>query len=144
MKFFLSLIQKITMIIDNNFLDSLCEQAKNNPRLRINHDLRNSDKDLSQRMLNALHPGTMLPIHRHPSTSETMIVIKGSVTQKFYDEDGKLTESYILKAGSNYAMVHIPAGMWHNLECLEEGTVIFEAKDGAYQPVKEEDIKNNI
>ena len=129
------------MLLNKLFLDSLCEKAKKNFRLRINFDLRNSDQDQSQRMLNALHPGTILPIHRHPSTSETIIVIQGSVTQKFYDEDGKLTKSYILKAGSNHVIVHIPAGMWHNLDCLEEDTVIFEAKDGAYQPLKEEDIK---
>lgn len=129
------------MVIDKVFLDSLCEQAQNNPRLRINYDLRNSENDQSQRMLNALQPGTILPIHRHPSTSETMIVVQGSVEQKFYDENGKLTESFILKAGSSHAMVHIPAGMWHNLICLEKDTVIFEAKDGAYQPVNIEDIK---
>lgn len=129
------------MVIDKVFLDSLCEQAQNNPRLRINYDLRNSENDQSQRMLNALQPGTILPIHRHPSTSETMIVVQGSVEQKFYGEDGKLTESFILKAGSSHVMVHIPAGMWHNLICLEKGTVIFEAKGGAYQPVNIEDIK---
>jgi len=129
------------MIIDTKFLDSLCTQAKNNPRLRLNYDLRNSEQDQSQRMLNALHPGTKLPIHRHPFTSETMIVIRGSVMQKFYDEEGNLINSDVLEAGSSHVMVHIPAGMWHNLDCLEEGTVIFEAKDGAYQPLKEEDIK---
>lgn len=122
------------------FLDFLSEQAKNNPRLRINYDLRNSESDQSQRILNALCPGTIIPIHRHPDTTETMIVIRGSVCQKYYDDSGNLTHTFILKAGSEHAIINIPAGMWHSLDCIEEGTIIFEAKDGAFQPIKEKDL----
>lgn len=129
------------MKIDKAFLDSLSEQAQANPRLRVNYDLRNSEQDQSQRMLNALHPGTVLPVHRHPDTSETMIVVRGSVREKYYNEAGEVTEVFVLKAGTDHSILHIPAGMWHHLECLEAGTVIFEAKDGAYLPVCEENIK---
>lgn len=128
------------MIFNKQFLDALCKQAKVNPRLRINYDLRNSEQDKSQRMLNALHPGTVLPVHRHPDTSETMIVVRGSVREKYYNEAGEVTEVFVLKAGTDQSILHIPAGMWHHLECLEAGTVIFEAKDGAYRPICEEDI----
>lgn len=129
------------MIFNKHFLDTLSEQAKTSPRLRINYDLRNSEQDQSQRMLNALHPGTQLPIHRHPDTSETIIVIRGSVCEKYFNDEGEIIDIFTLKAGSEEVMLHIPAGTWHTLECLEAGTIIFEAKDGAYHPVNKEDIK---
>ena len=128
------------MLFDKEFLDQLSKAASQNPRLRTNFDLRNSDKDYSQRMFNALHPGTILPIHRHPSTAETLIMVRGSVCQKFYNDQGEVTDTFTLKAGSDCAALQIPARQWHSLECLEEGTVIFEAKDGAYIPVSPEDI----
>lgn len=126
------------MLFDQEFLNTLCEQAKENPRLRLNYDLRNSASDTSQRMLNALCPGTIVPIHRHRETTEVMMVVRGSVREHFYDSDGNLVESFLLKAGKD-CLIKIPAGQFHNLECLEEGTVIFEAKDGAYKPLAEED-----
>ena len=129
------------MIFNQEFLDILCEQAKENPRLRINYDLRNSVADTSQRMLNALCPGTKVPIHRHPDTTEVMMVVRGSVREYFYDTEGMLTDTFILQAGGD-CLISIPAGQFHSLECLEEGTVIFEAKDGAYAPLKEEDLKS--
>lgn len=127
------------MLFNQEFLNTLCEQAKENPRLRVNYDLRNSASDTSQRMLNALFPGTIVPIHRHPDTSEIMMVVRGSVREHFYDSEGNLMESFFLKAGED-CLIKIPAGQFHNLECLEEGTVIFEAKDGAYAPTSPEDI----
>ena len=91
-------------------------------------------------MLNALEPRTIMPIHRHRNSSETMIVIKGSLKEYFYDEQGKVTGEWVCTPNSDCIGINIPAGQWHNLECLESGTVIFEAKDGAWAPLEEIDI----
>ena len=128
------------MLLNKDLLDQLSKSASENPRLRASFDLRNTDKDNSQRMLNALQPGTILPIHRHPFTAETLIVVRGSVCQKFYNNKGEVTDTFVLKAGGECSALQIPAGQFHSLECLEENTVIFEAKDGAYMPVSAEDI----
>ena len=122
------------IILDKIILDELSKKASENPRLRTSFDLRNTDKDNSQRMLNALQPGTILPIHRHPFTAETLIMVRGSVCQKFYNEKGVVTDTFILKAGGDCSAIQIPAGQFHSLECLEADTVIFEAKDGAFVP----------
>jgi len=108
--------------------------------LRKNYDLRNSEADNSQRMLNALEPGTVLPIHRHRDSSEIVTVVRGAIREYFYDENGKEIESITLRFGEGIPMLVVPKGMWHNLECLESGTIIYESKDGAYEPLKEEDI----
>ena len=126
------------MKITKQILDSLTEQAKASPRLRMNYDLRNSAEDKSQRMLNALEPGTVMPIHRHRSTSETVVCIRGHFEEYFYDEEGNLTETIDMVPGGT--VLNIEAGQWHNLKCLESGTVLLEVKDGAYEPIKEEDI----
>ena len=130
------------MIIDSSILDTLSEQARVNPRLRQSYDLRNSVEDRSQRMLNALEPGTIMPIHRHRNSSETMIVIKGSLKEYFYDEQGNVTGEWICAPNSDCIGINIPAGQWHNLECLESGTVLFESKDGAWEPLGDEDVLN--
>ena len=128
------------MIINQELLDLLSKSASENPRLRASFDLRNTDRDNSQRMLNALQPGTILPIHRHPFTAETLIMVRGSVCQKFYNNKGEVTDTFVLKAGGECSALQIPAGQFHSLECLEADTVIFEAKDGPYMPVSAEDI----
>lgn len=79
------------MIIDKQLFDSLSAQAKVNPRLRQNYDLRNSENDNSQRMLNALEPGTVMPIHRHRNSSETVVIVRGSLIERFYDVEGNIT-----------------------------------------------------
>ena len=122
------------MIINQNLLDDLSAQAKANPRLRQNYDLRNSENDLSQRMLNAIEPGTVMPIHRHPHTSTTVIIIRGRMRQNFYDDNGVLTESVILDSEGDIRAVQIEQGRWHNLESLQSGTIPFEAKDDAWEP----------
>ena len=130
------------MLIDKKLLDELCAQAKASPRLRMNYDLRTSSADGSQRMLNALEMGTVIPIHRHPDTAETVIMLRGSVKEMFYDiTDGTAvkTAEFILKAGSDACALQIPKGQWHTLECLEPGSVLFEAKDGAFVPRNEND-----
>lgn len=128
------------MVIDKELLDELTRQAKQNPRLRQAYDLRNSIDDKSQRMLNALEPGTVLPIHRHRTTSEVTSVIRGRVRHNMYDEKGNLTETFIASTDGFPNFYVTPMGMWHNTECLESGTVIFEAKDGAYAPLNAEDM----
>lgn len=129
------------MLIDSELLDNLTMEARRSPRLRMNHDLRNSPDDLSQRMLNAMEPGTEVPVHRHTKSSETVVVIRGSIRQNFYDEDGNVTESVVYKAGAPVSICVVPLGAWHNSESLESGTIIFEAKDGAYEPLSEDDIR---
>lgn len=122
------------MIINQELLDQVTAKAKKNPRLRQNYDLRNSENDNSQRMLNAIEPGTIMPIHRHPNTSTTVIIIRGKMSQNFYDDNGTLTESVVLDAAGLTRAVQIEQGRWHNLESLESGTILFEAKDGAWEP----------
>jgi len=126
------------MKITKEILDNLTEQAKSSPRLRMNYDLRNSAEDQSQRMLNALEPGTVLPIHRHRNTSETVVCIRGHFAEYFYDEKGNLTETIDMVPGG--IVLNIEAGQWHSLKCFESGTVLLEVKDGAYEPIREEDI----
>lgn len=126
------------MIIDQSLLDSLTAQAKASPRLRMNMDLRNSSEDKSQRMLNAIEPGTIMPIHRHRSSSETCICLRGHFEENFYDENGNLTETIDMVPGG--VVLNIEVGQWHNLKSLESGTVLFEAKDGPYTPLTNKDL----
>ena len=126
------------MLVDQTVLDALTARAKESPRLRMNLDLRNSPADGSQRMLNAIEPGTVLPIHRHPTTSETVVCLRGHFQEYFYDADGRLTETIDMRPGGN--LLNIPVGQWHNLVSFESGTVLLEVKDGPYEPIGPEDI----
>lgn len=162
------------MIINKQLLDSLTAQAKANPRLRQAYDLRTTPADQSQRILNAVEPGTVLPIHRHRGSTETIVVLRGKVVQHYYDDNGNKTASFVLtpyptetSETSELAVrpvatdresrrdakhkpsetletcacaMSVPVGQWHALESLESGSVIFEAKDGAYEPLSEDDI----
>ena len=142
------------MKIDNRLLDELTAQAQASPRLRMNLDLRDSVEDDSQRMLNALEPGTVLPIHRHRTTSETVVILRGRAVQYLYDDAGNETGQVLLAAGAGDPHVasllglpegavpgmQVEKGQWHRLESLESGTVIVEMKNGAYEPVQECDI----
>lgn len=128
------------MKLDKRLFDSLTAEAKASLRLRMNYDMRNSANDQSQRMLNAIEPGTELPIHRHRNTSETCIVLRGAAQEEFYDDDGNITEWVVMEPETACCGVNIPAGQWHRIVSLEPGTVIFEAKDGAYSPVSPEDV----
>ena len=128
------------MKIDNALLDNLTAQAQASPRLRMNMDLRDSAEDQSQRMLNALEPGTVLPIHRHRLTSETVAILRGRAVQWLYDADDNVTEKVLLEVGGAIPAMSVEKGQWHRLECLESGTVILEMKDGAYEPICPADI----
>lgn len=128
------------MKITQELLDDLTAQAKASPRLRMNRDLRNSASDGSQRMLNAIEPGSPLPIHRHRHSSETVVCLRGHLRELFYDEDGRLADSIDLMPNGPIVALNIPLGQWHTVEVLESGTVILECKDGAYEPLAPEDI----
>ena len=128
------------MVLDTNLLDALTAQAKASPRLRMNFDLRNSPNDQSQRMLNALEPGTVMPIHRHRHSSETVVVLRGKVKWVYYNDQKEVTDTFIVAPGSDLVGLSVPMGQWHSLECLETGTVIFESKDGAFEPMRPEDV----
>ena len=130
------------MIIDQHILDNLTAQAKASPRLRMNMDLRNSPEDQSQRMLNAIEPGTIMPIHRHLHSSETVVCLRGHFEEYFYDNDGNLIETLDMRPGG--LVINIPLGQWHSLKSLETGTVLLEAKDGAYRPLAEEEFWKDI
>ena len=143
------------MLVDKKLMDSLSAQAKENPRLRQAFDLRTTPTDSSQPILNAVEPSTILPIHRHRGSTETIIVLRGKVVQHYYNDAGEKTASFELAPYPHETSealkqsetpetcacaMSVPVGQWHALESLEEGSVIFECKDGAYQPLSAEDV----
>lgn len=129
------------MNITQTLLDALTDQAKASPRLRMNYDLRNSADDHSQRMLNAIEPGSEVPIHRHRGSSETVVCLRGRIVEEYYDELERIcTERIELTPNGTIVALNIPIGQWHTVKALESGTVIMEVKDGAYEPLGPEDI----
>ena len=127
--------------ITQGLLDSLTEQAKASPRLRMNLDLRNSAEDGSQRMLNAIEPGSPLPIHRHRHTSETVVCLRGRLVWEYYDDLERIcTETIELTPNGQTVALNIPAGQWHTVRALEPGSVILEMKDGKYEAIGPEDM----
>jgi len=126
--------------IDEKLLNKISNEAGLNPRLRMNHNLHASLDDKVQRLLNAMEPGTMLPIHRHKDTDETYIILRGKLDVKVYSEQKECIASYRLDPAEGKFGIHIPANSWHNVEILGKGTVIFEVKEGPYLPLNEEDI----
>ena len=128
------------MLLDTTLLDQLSAQAKASPRLRMNFDLRNTPEDQSQRMLNAIEPGTVMPIHRHRHSSETVVVLRGKVKWIYYNDKGEITNTFIVVPDSDLIGLSVPMGQWHSLESLESGTVILSTKDGPWEALREEDI----
>lgn len=132
------------MIIDKKLLDELSQKAVLSERLRMNFDLRDSSEDDSMRMLNAIEPGTVIPVHRHTMTSEDVVVLKGRAEEILYDDEGNVTERWIMTPGGIEAYsvpaVHVPKGQYHTCRSLESGTVIYEAKNTKYDPLTTEDI----
>ena len=139
------------MEINKELLETLLVEAKENPRLRQNFDLRTSSADTSQRMLNALQPQTEVPIHRHEKTSETVICLVGKLEEIIYEEVNeyvhettsccddvirqksfKEVSRQILSPADGKFGIQIPAGAWHTINIIEP-SVIFEATDGAYR-----------
>ena len=146
----------MNMIIDKKILDELTERAKKSPRLRMNYDLRTSPDVQSQRMLNALEPGTVLPIHMHKETSETVVCVRGHFEEYLYTENdnanvnvnanlnpnpnGRLVLTEVVDMVPGGVVLNIPVGQWHSLKCLESGTVLLEAKDGAFRPLDDDEV----
>lgn len=129
------------MKIDQVLLDRLTEQAKALPRLRMNYDLRDSADDKSQRMLNAIEPGSPMPIHRHQKTSETVVCLRGRLVWEFYDELERIcTETIELSPNGPVVALNVPQGQWHTVKALESGSVILECKDGPYEPQSDVDV----
>ena len=127
--------------ITQGLLDSLTAKAKVSPRLRMNLDLRDSDSDGSQRMLNAIEPESVVPIHRHQKSSETVVCLRGRVVEEYYDElERTCTEAIELSPNGPVVALNIPAGQWHTLRALESGTVILEMKNGKYEAIQDCDI----
>lgn len=128
------------MVVDKKTLDELTEQAKTSPRLRMAKDLRNSPEDLSQRMLNALEPGTVMPIHRHHQSSETVVIVRGKIRWIFFDDEGRETERVVLDADGDLRMLIVEKERWHTLESLISGSVLFGSKEGPYHPLEDDEI----
>ena len=121
-------------IIDKNLLDEVSAQAKASPRLRMNYNFHQSLDEKCHRMLNAVEPGTDIPIHRHPYKDESFVILRGKVRSTTYNDDGSVIDSVVLSQEDGIYGVDIPKGVWHKLESLEPGSVIFECKSGPYAP----------
>lgn len=126
--------------INEQLLNEVTEKAVLTARLRMNHNLHASLDDKVQRLLNAMEPGTILPVHRHKDTDETYIILRGKLDVKVYNERKELTDTIRLDPTEGKYGIHIPANSWHNVEVLEKGTVIFEVKEGPYLPLEADDI----
>ena len=124
------------MIIDTNVLDDLTRRAQDSPRLRMNYNFHQSLDELCHRMLNAVEPGTDIPIHRHPTKDESFVILRGKVRSTTYNDDGSIIESVVLCQEDGVYGVNIPKGVWHKLESLEAGSVIFECKEGRLWSMK--------
>ena len=130
------------MTIDKKLINELYDKAVVNPRLRINYDLRNSELDMSQRMLNAMLPGTVVPVHRHPRSNESVVLLCGKVVEVTYDDGGNELERVSMDASAGIFGCVVPAGAWHTVEVLEP-SVIMEVKDGRYGEDGSESFFNN-
>lgn len=130
------------MVIAKEILNELTAKAKESPRLRMAMDLRNCSEDSSQRMLNAMEPGTVMPVHRHHGSSETVVILRGRVRWIFYDENGVETESVVLDADGDVRCINVERDRWHSLECMASGTILMECKVKAYRPLEEDEIMN--
>lgn len=127
------------MVIDQKILDELTAKAKASPRLRMAYDLRTTPEENSQRMLNAIEPGTEIPIHRHPTKDETFVILKGKVKVATYNNKGELQDYAILCQENGLYGVNIPKNVWHTLKALES-SMLFECKGGPFVPHEEEGI----
>ena len=120
------------MVIDKQFLDSVSEQAKTSPRLRMNHNFHQSLEDKCHRFLNSVEPGTEVPIHKHPTKDETFVLLRGRVRVTTHKDDGSIIEDVVLCADEGRYGVNIPKGVWHTIEAMEPDSVIFECKEGPF------------
>ena len=121
-------------VIDNSLIDSVVAQAKESPRLRMNYNFHESLDDKCHRLLNALEPGTVVPVHRHPTKDESFVILRGKIRVNTYNDAGEVTESVVLSPADGKYGVDIAKNVWHGVECLESGSVIFEVKEGPFVP----------
>lgn len=128
------------MLLSKCILDQLTEQAKSSPRLRMNYNLHESPNDSVQRMLNAIEPESVIPIARHQDVNETLILLRGKLRVRIFNDKGAVIEEYVLDASGEFFGYHIPKGVWHSVKSLESGTVMFETREGPYIPLSEDDI----
>lgn len=122
------------VIIDQNLLDKVSSKAKVSSRLRMNYNFHQSLDDNCHRFLNAVEPGTVVPIHRHPTKDESFVLLRGRVRVTTHNDDGSIKESVVLSPGEGRYGVDIPKGVWHKVESLESGSVFFECKEGPFVP----------
>ena len=127
-------------IIDANLLNNVSAEAKLSPLLRMNYNFHQSLDDKRHRFLNAVEPGTKVEIHRHPTKDESFVLLRGRVRVNTYNDDGILIESVVLCPEEGLYGVDIPKNIWHNVECLESGSVFFECKEGPFVPHEEEAV----
>ena len=126
------------MVIDNKILDNLTAQAKASPRLRMNLNFHQSLDEKCHRFLNAVEPGANIPIHRHPEKEESFVVLRGRIRVITYNDDGTIIENMVLNPSEGRYGVNVGKNVWHTVEALEPGSVIFECKEGPYVPHEEE------
>lgn len=127
-------------VIDLTLLDKVSSEAKESPRLRMNHNFHQSLDDKCHRFLNAVEPGTKVPIHRHPTKDESFVILRGKVRSTTYNDDGSIIDSVVLSQEDGVYGIDIPKGIWHKLESLEPNSVIFECKEGPFVPHEEDGI----
>ena len=128
------------MIIDMSLLDKVTAQAKESPRLRMNYNFHQSLEEKFHRFLNAVEPGTVVPIHKHPTKDESFVILRGKVRVTTHNDDGSIIEDVVLSQESGNYGVDIPKNVWHKVESLESGSVIFECKEGPFVPHEEEGV----
>ena len=128
------------MVIDKKLLDEVSEQAKSSPRLRMNFNFHLGLDEKCHRFLNAVEPGTEVPIHRHPTKDETFVILRGKVRVTTHRDDGSIIEDVVLSAEEGRYGVNIPKGVWHTIETMEPNSVIFECKEGPFVPHEEDGI----
>lgn len=124
------------MYVDDELIGQVAKEAQKSPRLRMHYDFRDSEEEGAQRMMNVMEVGTVLTIHRHLNSSETVILLRGHIIERFYDDNGSITAEYDLCPREGRYGVQVPKGVWHNFEVLEP-SALFEAKDGRYFPLGE-------
>lgn len=127
-------------VVDKSLLDKVSSEAKESPRLRMNYNFHQSLEDKCHRFLNAVEPGTDVPIHKHPTKDESFVILRGRVRVSTYDDDGTVIESFVLCPEEEKYGVDIPKNVWHNLEPMEPNSVIFECKEGPFVPHEVEGV----
>lgn len=128
------------MLLKEEVIEFVSTQAKESSRLRMNYNLHESFEDSVQRMFNAIEPGSVIPIARHPYSNETLILLRGKLRVLIYSDNKEIVEDVILDKEIGNIGYHIPKMTWHCVESLESGTVLFETREGPYIPVDEKDI----